>query len=69
MSNPRVGVVDFKFGEHWMRVRFADGRGYEYTTNSVGEKHLAEMKRLALKGVGLSAYIADNCRTRFTRCL
>ena len=64
-----VGVVSVTFGEHWLHIRFTDGSGYEYTSNSVGLLHMANLKRLARESDALVDYIARHCRSHFSRLL
>ncbi|RFU46236.1 hypothetical protein [Paraburkholderia sp. DHOC27] len=52
------GVVAYETGDDFIQVRFRHGVTYWYTAASVGPKHLAAMKQLALRGQGLSTYIS-----------
>ncbi len=54
------GVSAYAIHEDAIVVRFIDGDTYRYTRASVGAQHLAEMKELARKGAGLSAYISQH---------
>ncbi len=62
-------IVDCAFGEHWFQVRYLNGAGYEFTTNSIGFEHMGRLKALAGDGEALARYIEQHCRTRFTRLL
>ena len=65
----RPEIAACAFGEHWFQVRYANGSGYEYTTNSIGFEHMARLKTLAEDTEALAHYLDQNCRTRFTRLL
>ena len=56
------GVVAFEAGTDFIRVRFAGGEIYRYDRTRPGARHLAQMKRLAQAGRGLSSYIAQQLR-------
>jgi len=38
---------------------------YLYTNAVTGERHVAEMKKLAAKGKGLSTYISQHVKDRY----
>ena len=59
------GVVAFEAGTDFIRVRFAGGDVYRYDRSRPGARHLAQMKRLALSGRGLSTYISRHVRTDY----
>ena len=62
------GVAAFQIGADFIKVRFLSQRRiYVYTRNSVGTKHLKEMKRLAKLGKGLSSYIIHYVHSRYER--
>ncbi|CAG4887410.1 hypothetical protein R70241_00424 [Paraburkholderia saeva] len=53
------GVSAYEIGDDFIAVQFRpSGDVYWYTRASVGARHLAAMKDLALKGRGLSTYIS-----------
>jgi hypothetical protein len=54
------GVQAFEIGPDFIAVRFRTGTRYWYTEASVGAIHLEEMKRLAVRGRGLSTYISTH---------
>ena len=62
----RSGVAEYEIGEDFIRIWFADGRGYEYNSLKPGKEHIDEMKRLALSGRGLTTYINKHVM-RFAR--
>lgn len=51
------GVARFENGSDYIRVGFKDNSIYLYTYISAGSGHIEEMKRLAMSGNGLNAYI------------
>lgn len=53
------GVRAFEVLRDGIRVRFANGATYLYDHRVPGREHVDEMKRLAVKGRGLSTYIAQ----------
>jgi hypothetical protein len=54
------GVDAYEVGDDFVKVRFRTGGVYWYTNKSVGVKHVAALKRLALRGRGLSTYISQH---------
>ena len=52
------GVVAYEIGPDFIRVWFTDGDPYKYTIATAGAFHVAQMKKLAIAGQGLSGYIA-----------
>ena len=55
------GVSAYEIGDDFIAIRFRpSGDIYWYTHASVGARHLATMKALALKGRGLSTYISSH---------
>ncbi len=64
----KSGVVAYALAEDAIRVRFAGSdRVYEYSHASAGRAHVAEMKRLAAAGRGLSTYISRHVADRYVR--
>ena len=63
------GVRAYQIRENSIVVEFeGDGR-YLYNYDRPGPRHVEEMKRLALKGEGLSTYISKNVRRKYVRKL
>ncbi|MGF6756416.1 hypothetical protein [Paraburkholderia sp. GAS334] len=59
--NGDSGVVAYEIGDDFVAVRFrSTGDTYWYTRASVGARHVAAMKKLALGGRGLSTYISSH---------
>jgi hypothetical protein len=54
------GIVEFKTQPDFIIVRFHNGNLYVYMSERVGRHHVERMKRLAVTGKGLSAYISQN---------
>jgi hypothetical protein len=55
------GVAAYEIGDGFIAVRFKPtGDTYWYTNASVGARHVAEMRRLARLGRGLSTYISKH---------
>jgi hypothetical protein len=58
------GVEAYELGEDFIQVRFRPGVVYWYTEASVGVRHLAALKRLALQGRGLGTYISQHAEVK-----
>jgi hypothetical protein len=54
------GVAAFEISPDSIAVQFRTGTVYWYTERSVGAVHLNELKRLAIRGEGLSTYISTH---------
>lgn len=61
------GVVEFETGADYIRVRFRDGSQHLYTHGSAGQQEIEKMKRLAISGNGLNAYINHHARKSYAR--
>ena len=59
------GVAAYEIGADSITVRFQDGDTYLYTNASAGADTIAEMKRLAHAGRGLSSFISRTVRDRY----
>jgi hypothetical protein len=59
------GVTAFELGDDWIAVRFRSGTTYRYTSAITGAQHVAEMKRRAFAGNGLSSYISEQVGDRY----
>lgn len=59
------GIDKYEILEDGIRVQWVDGDIYYYSTSSTGAEHIAEMKRLAIKGRGLATYISQNVRQNY----
>lgn len=58
--SPDAGITKYDPGPDYIRVQFKTPTVYTYTIRSAGADAIAEMKRLADAGKGLSTYIAKN---------
>lgn len=63
------GVVAYAMGPRGIAVEFVDGAIYVYDVDRPGAWHVAQMKRLARAGRGLSTYISQQVRDNFARRL
>lgn len=61
------GVAEFENGPDYIRVKFSDGSVYLYTYASAGSNNIEEMKRLALAGEGLNAFLDKNVKKRYAK--
>jgi hypothetical protein len=59
------GVTAFEIGEDYIKVKFIDGGIYLYNYKSPGMRQVEDMKKLAVSGKGLSAYIATHIRKSY----
>lgn len=61
------GVVAYEAEEYGIIVKFiGDGRTYRYSYASAGAENIEEMKRLAVAGRGLSTFIAEHVKHRYS---
>jgi hypothetical protein len=61
------GVIAYEIKPGSIVVQFEDGLKYEYTEVSAGAFAVAEMKRLAKAGQGLSTFISQHVRQGYAR--
>jgi len=54
------GVRSFEIGPDYIVLQYKSGDPYLYTHESVGQENVEEMKRLALQGSHLNAFINRN---------
>ena len=54
------GVRSFEIGPDYIVLQYVSGKPYTYTYESAGKENVEEMKRLALKGSHLNAFINRN---------
>jgi len=59
------GVVAYELSDEAIAVQFQDSAVYLYDYAVTGRRDVEEMKRLAVAGRGLSAYISRFVRERF----
>lgn len=58
--NGDSGISAYDYGDDWIKVRFKDGKTYEYQGSKIGQAHITAMKALADAGDGLNSYIMRN---------
>lgn len=63
------GVVAFATGPAGIAVEFTNGAIYVYDVDRPGREAVADMKRLARAGRGLSTYISQHVRDNFAKKL
>jgi hypothetical protein len=63
------GVVAYATGPAGIAVEFANGAIYVYDLERPGRQAVADMKRLARAGRGLSTYISRNVRDNYAKKL
>ena len=56
------GVTAYEIGDDYIKVEFADGPLYLYTHDTPGKRRVERMKKLALRGKGLSTFISREVR-------
>ncbi|RKS25617.1 hypothetical protein CLV94_0655 [Flavobacterium endophyticum] len=64
-KSKKSGIAAYELSNDSIKIRFADGETYLYTNESTGKDAVEQMKRLAVAGRGLSAYISQNVKDRF----
>ncbi len=67
--NGNSGIVAYEYDATSIRIRFHDGKTYEYTADRIGMSNLEMLKRCADSGEGLNAAINMNpvIRNGFSR--
>jgi predicted Ser/Thr protein kinase len=63
------GISAFELQEQAIVVMFNDGKTYLYDYTKPGKQHVENMKRLAVKGKGLTTYINQNIRNNYSRMI
>ena len=63
------GVTAYELRADGIVVEFSNGSAYLYTDASAGKQRIAEMKRRAHAGRGLSTYISQVVRDGYARQL
>ena len=59
------GVTAYEIGEKSISVEFNHDSIYLYSYTSAGKTNIEKMKRLAVKGKGLSTYISQYVKDKF----
>ncbi|SIT35270.1 conserved hypothetical protein [Paraburkholderia piptadeniae] len=65
----RSGVVAYETSPNAILVGFKDGKVYLYDYATPGWQDVEKMKRLAVRGRGLSTYISQVVRDRYAKRL
>ena len=65
-------VISYEIGEDFIDVEFNPSLVFSYTTyrytyGSAGDTNVEEMKELARKGEGLSAFINEQVKTNYSK--
>lgn len=59
------GVLAYEAGRDYIKIKFRPGEVYLYTNAATGAHHIAQMKKLAAEGRGLSTYISRHVKDRY----
>lgn len=59
------GVKAYETGTGYIKVLFAEGTVYVYSYRNPGKAHVDHMQMLAVKGKGLSTYIAQQVKGQY----
>jgi len=59
------GVESYKIGSDFIIVQFKNDGSYLYNYKTPGSLHVEQMKKLAIKGKGLSTYISTNVKKKY----
>ncbi len=60
--NGDSNVIAYELGDTYIRVQFGDYSIYKYTHISAGQENIEHMKKLAVQGHGLNAFINTNVK-------
>jgi hypothetical protein len=63
-SNASSGVLRYAIGSDFIWIEFQDLKVYRYSENSIGKSEIADMKRLAATGSGLSTFMNKQSKKR-----
>jgi hypothetical protein len=58
-------VCTYTFGLDFIKVQFNDGSVYLYNYSSTSMTCVEQMKKLALKGIGLNSYIGKTVKKNY----
>lgn len=60
-KNGNSGVAAFEIGSDYIKVKFNSNiKVYKYSYRKAGQRHVDNMKSLAINGSGLNSYIKKN---------
>jgi hypothetical protein len=65
----KSGVTAYQIGDTFIIVEFRDGSTYAYTNSTTGISNIQIMKRLAVKGSGLSTFISRHVKDKYAEKL
>jgi hypothetical protein len=65
----KSGVTAYQIGDTFIIVEFRDGSAYAYTNSTTGISNIEIMKRLAVKGSGLSTFISRHVKDKYAEKL
>ncbi len=60
-------ITHFQIEDERIIVWFKGGKPYSYSSGKAGKRHVEQMKMLAQRGSGLSAYITKNVRFEYDK--
>jgi hypothetical protein len=58
-------VYAYTFGIDFIKIQFNDGSVYLYDYSSTSMTHVEQMKKLAIKGIGLNSYIGKKVKQNY----
>ena len=61
------GVQSYEIGSDFIIVQFINDGSYLYNYQIPGSSHVERMKKLAIKGQGLSTYISTNIKKKYAK--
>ena len=61
------GVQSYEIGSDFIIVQFINDGSYLYNYKIPGSSHVERMKKLAVKGQGLSTYISTNIKKNYAQ--
>jgi hypothetical protein len=67
--NGDSGVQSYEIGSDFIIVQFINDGSYLYNYQIPGSSHVERMKKLAIKGYGLSTYISTNIKKKYAKKL
>lgn len=65
--NGNSGIEKYEIGNNYIRVQFNDESIYLYTYASAGPSNIEQMKKLAIFGGGLNAFINKKVRKSYEK--
>jgi hypothetical protein len=68
-KNGDSGVQSYEIGSDFIIVQFINDGSYLYNYKIPGSSQVERMKKLAVKGQGLSTYISTNIKKKYAKKL